>query len=121
VGPAVPGGLDAWRGGRGGTWVTGAITFLVESVVGLPGGPLILGGLDAGESSVSGVFQLDTGSGKLRSAGSLSGALHDAAAALLGGQCSSSAATCSSPRSTAPTSTRSPAPAASPPPTPTRV
>jgi len=55
-----------------------------ESVVGLPGGPLILGGLDSGESSVSGVFQLDPASGKLREAGSLSGPLHDAAAAVLG-------------------------------------
>ena len=55
-----------------------------ESVVGLPGGPLILGGLDSGESSVGGVFQLDPASGKLREAGSLSGPLHDAAAAVLG-------------------------------------
>ena len=55
-----------------------------ESVVGLPGGPLILGGLDTGESSVGGVFQLDPASGKLREAGSLSGPLHDAAAAVLG-------------------------------------
>ena len=30
-----------------------------ESVVGLPGGPLILGGLDSSEASASGVFQLD--------------------------------------------------------------
>ena len=57
-----------------------------ESVVGLAGGPLILGGLDAGESSVGGVFQLDPASGRLREAGSLSGPLHDAAAAVLGGR-----------------------------------
>ncbi len=56
-----------------------------ESVVGLPGGPLILGGLDSSESSVSGVFQLDS-AGKLRPAGALSGPLHDAAAAPLGSQ-----------------------------------
>ena len=55
-----------------------------ESAVGLPGGPLILGGLDAGESSVSGVFQLDAASGGLHLAGTLSGPLHDAAAAVLG-------------------------------------
>jgi outer membrane protein assembly factor BamB len=57
-----------------------------ESVVGLPGGPLILGGLDSSETSVSGVFQLEAGSGHLRSAGSLSAPLHDAAAAVLGNQ-----------------------------------
>lgn len=55
-----------------------------ESAVALPGGPLILGGLDSGESSVSGVFQLDTGSGRLSEAGALSGPLHDGAAALVG-------------------------------------
>jgi outer membrane protein assembly factor BamB len=53
-------------------------------VVGLPGGPLILGGLDAEEGSVSGVFQLDAGTGRLRPAGELHGPLHDAAAAALG-------------------------------------
>jgi len=57
-----------------------------ESVVGLAGGPLILGGLDSGEGSVGGVFQLDPASGRLREAGSLSGPLHDAAAAALGGR-----------------------------------
>jgi len=57
-----------------------------ESVVAMGGGPLILGGLDASSASVSGVFQLDTGTGKLREVGALSGPLHDAAAAALGGQ-----------------------------------
>jgi N-acetylneuraminic acid mutarotase len=55
-----------------------------ESVVGLPGGPLILGGLDSAEGSVSGVFQLETGTGRLRQAGALDAPLHDAAAAVLG-------------------------------------
>lgn len=55
-----------------------------ESAVALPAGPLILGGLDSSESSVSGVFALDAGSGQLRQAGSLAGPLHDAAAAVLG-------------------------------------
>jgi hypothetical protein len=55
-----------------------------ESVVALPAGPLILGGLDSGEASVSGVFALDAAGGQLRQAGSLSGPLHDAAATLLG-------------------------------------
>jgi len=55
-----------------------------ESVVALPGGPLILGGLDSGEASASGVFQLDPASGRLSPAGSLRGPLHDAAAAVLG-------------------------------------
>jgi N-acetylneuraminic acid mutarotase len=54
-----------------------------ESVAGLPGGPLILGGLDSSEGSVSGVFQLDP-SGNLHAVGSLTGPLHDAAATLLG-------------------------------------
>jgi N-acetylneuraminic acid mutarotase len=57
-----------------------------ESVVAMRGGPLILGGLDSSSASVSGVFQLDAGSGRLREAGALSGPLHDAAAAALGGQ-----------------------------------
>jgi len=57
-----------------------------ESVVGLPGGPLILGGLDASEASVSGVFQLDPGSGRLHATASLTGPLHDAAATLQDGQ-----------------------------------
>jgi outer membrane protein assembly factor BamB len=55
-----------------------------ESAVGLPGGPLILGGLDSGEASVSGVFALGAGGGQLRQAGSLAGPLHDAAATVLG-------------------------------------
>jgi len=55
-----------------------------ESVVGLSGGALIAGGLDSGESSVGGVFRLDPASGRLSEAGSLSGPLHDAAAAVLG-------------------------------------
>jgi len=54
-----------------------------EAAVILHGGTLIIGGLDAGEASVSGVFRLDR-TGKLRPAGSLSGPLHDAAATTLG-------------------------------------
>ena len=57
-----------------------------ESVVAMRGGPLILGGLDSSSASVSGVFQLDAGSGRLREAGTLSGPLHDAAAVALGDQ-----------------------------------
>jgi outer membrane protein assembly factor BamB len=55
-----------------------------ESAVGLAGGPLILGGLDSSEASVSGVFQLDAKGGRLSPAGGLSGPLHDAAATALG-------------------------------------
>jgi outer membrane protein assembly factor BamB len=55
-----------------------------ESVVAMPGGPLILGGLDSSSNSVSGVFQLDRASGRLHDAGALAGPLHDAAAAVLG-------------------------------------
>ncbi|MGN6816207.1 MAG: Kelch repeat-containing protein [Solirubrobacterales bacterium] len=54
-----------------------------ETAVILQGGTLIIGGLDASETSVSGVFRLDQ-TGKLRPAGSLSGPLHDAAATTLG-------------------------------------
>ncbi len=57
-----------------------------ESVVAVRGGVLILGGLDSAGSSASGVFRLDAASGRLASAGSLSGPLHDAAAAALPGQ-----------------------------------
>jgi PQQ-like domain/Kelch motif len=56
------------------------------SAVGVPGGVLILGGLDSSEASVSGVFRLAAGGGGLSPAGSLSGPLHDAAAAVLGGR-----------------------------------
>ncbi|HET9678441.1 MAG TPA: hypothetical protein VFP21_13165, partial [Solirubrobacterales bacterium] len=56
-----------------------------ESAVAVPGGALILGGLDAGESSVGGVF-LRSPSGRLSAAGSLSEPLHDAAATVLGGR-----------------------------------
>jgi hypothetical protein len=55
-----------------------------ESAVGLPVGPLILGGLDSAEGSVSGVFQLDAETGRLREAGVLHTPLHDAAASVLG-------------------------------------
>jgi outer membrane protein assembly factor BamB len=54
-----------------------------ESVAAGPGGPLILGGLDAEGASVGGVFQL-TSNGGVREVGSLSEALHDAAAVRLG-------------------------------------
>jgi Kelch motif/PQQ-like domain len=57
-----------------------------ESVVAMRGGPLILGGLDSSSASVSGVFQLDAGSGQLHEAGALGGPLHDAAAVRLGDQ-----------------------------------
>ncbi|MGN6663518.1 MAG: Kelch repeat-containing protein [Solirubrobacterales bacterium] len=56
-----------------------------EAAVAVHGGTLILGGLDASEASVSGVFLL-AGSGKLRPAGALSAPLHDAAATALGGR-----------------------------------
>ncbi|MGH2936911.1 MAG: PQQ-binding-like beta-propeller repeat protein [Solirubrobacterales bacterium] len=55
-----------------------------EAVAGMPGGPLIIGGLDTTESSVEGVFQLDPASGDAQEVGSLTGPLHDAAAAVLG-------------------------------------
>jgi hypothetical protein len=57
-----------------------------ESVVAMPGGPLIIGGLDSSESSVEGVFQLGQASGRTQEVGSLTGPLHDAAATVLGNQ-----------------------------------
>ncbi|HEU4705709.1 MAG TPA: PQQ-binding-like beta-propeller repeat protein [Solirubrobacterales bacterium] len=54
-----------------------------EAAAVVPGGTLILGGLDASEASVEGVFLLD-GSGGLRPVGDLAGPLHDAAAVVLG-------------------------------------
>jgi hypothetical protein len=45
---------------------------------------LILGGLDASGSSASGVFLLNPVNGRLSEAGSLTGPLHDSAAAVLG-------------------------------------
>jgi N-acetylneuraminic acid mutarotase len=55
-----------------------------ETVVGTPGGPLIIGGLDSTESSVEGIFLLDPGNGHATQVGSLAGPLHDAAATVLG-------------------------------------
>lgn len=56
-----------------------------EAAVAVHGGTLVIGGLDASETSVGGIFLLDE-SGKLQPAGSLSGPLHDAAATTLGGK-----------------------------------
>jgi hypothetical protein len=53
-----------------------------ESAVPAPGGPLILGGLDAEGASAGGVFQLSAGAP--REVGSLAEPLHDAAAVRLG-------------------------------------
>lgn len=53
------------------------------SAAAVPGGTLVLGGLDSAESSVSGVFLLDHG-GELQPAGALAGPLHDAAATRVG-------------------------------------
>ncbi|MBS1881637.1 MAG: hypothetical protein JSS97_01620 [Actinobacteria bacterium] len=57
-----------------------------EAVVGMSAGPLIIGGLDSSESSVEGVFQLASASGRAQEVGSLTGPLHDAAATVLGSQ-----------------------------------
>jgi hypothetical protein len=54
-----------------------------EAAAAVSGGTLVLGGLDASETSVEGVFLLDRFGG-VRSVGNLAGPLHDAAAALLG-------------------------------------
>lgn len=56
-----------------------------EAATVVPGGALVLGGLDANDASVEGVFLLGR-SGKLRPAGSLAGPLHDAAATSVGGK-----------------------------------
>ena len=54
------------------------------AAVQLPAGTLVLGGLDAAEASVSGVFMLDR-HGELHAEGALSAPLHDAAASTVGG------------------------------------
>jgi len=46
----------------------------------------ILGGLTSGNTSSSGAYSLDTSNGTLTQVGSLSGPLHDAAGAVIGGQ-----------------------------------
>ncbi|HET8567184.1 MAG TPA: kelch repeat-containing protein [Solirubrobacterales bacterium] len=56
-----------------------------EAAVAVPAGTLILGGLDASETSVEGVF-LRERSAEVASAGSLAGPLHDAAATVLNGK-----------------------------------
>lgn len=56
-----------------------------EAAAAVPAGTLILGGLDASEASVEGVF-LRRRSAEVASAGSLAGPLHDAAAAVLNGK-----------------------------------
>jgi N-acetylneuraminic acid mutarotase len=101
VGAVAVAAFVSWSGGGGGSRPRETVVKVVlaarrgpslpapisgESVVGLPGGPLILGGLDSAEGSVSGVFQLDAGTGRLRQAGALHAPLHDAAAAVLGNQ-----------------------------------
>jgi outer membrane protein assembly factor BamB len=55
-----------------------------ESAVAVPGGVVIIGGLDSSENSASGVFRMDRTTGKLAPVGSLETPLHDAAAATLG-------------------------------------
>lgn len=55
-----------------------------ESVVATRQGPLIIGGLDASESSAAGVFQLEPAGGELSEAGSLTTPLHDTGATVLG-------------------------------------
>ncbi len=57
-----------------------------EAAVASGAGLLILGGLDSSGASASGVFRMDTATGRLRPAGALSGPLHDAAAAALPGR-----------------------------------
>jgi hypothetical protein len=56
-----------------------------EAAAAVPAGTLILGGLDESEASVEGVFSLGQ-SGRVQSAGSLAGPLHDAAATVLNGK-----------------------------------
>ncbi len=56
-----------------------------EAATVVPAGALILGGLDAAETSVEGVFLLGR-SGRLQPAGSLAGPLHDAAATVVNGK-----------------------------------
>jgi hypothetical protein len=61
----------------------------ISRVVVLPGPGnqvVVMGGLTTGNTSSSGVYSLDTSNGSLRHIGDLSGPLHDAAGAIVGGQ-----------------------------------
>lgn len=92
------GGSSGGSGGSGAIDATAAPKVLVaeaqkglpapisgEAAAAVPAGTLILGGLDANEASVEGVFALGH-SGEVSSAGSLAGPLHDAAATVLNGK-----------------------------------
>jgi len=76
--PAVESGLLPWQ-----------LAAPISRVVVLPGSGSqldILGGLTSGNTSSSGAYSLDTSDGTLRQIGGLSGPLHDAAGAVIGGQ-----------------------------------
>ncbi|HEY7948840.1 MAG TPA: PQQ-binding-like beta-propeller repeat protein [Acidimicrobiales bacterium] len=76
--PAVESGLLPWH-----------LAAPISRIVVLPGTGSqvdILGGLTSGNASSSGVYSLDTADGTLRQIGNLSGPLHDAAGAAIGGQ-----------------------------------
>lgn len=76
--PAVEAGLLPW---------TLAAALSREVVLPASGTSLtVIGGLDAAQRSVAGVYSLDTSTGAITAAGSLAAAVHDAAGARLEGQ-----------------------------------
>jgi len=76
--PAVESGLLPWQ-----------LAAPISRVVVLPGAGSqleVLGGLTSGDTSSSGVYTLDASNGTLTQVGDLSGPLHDAAGAVIGGR-----------------------------------
>ncbi len=75
--PAVESGLLPWK-------LRGGLSREV-ALAGPRGRLILLGGLTPASTSVSGIFAIDTANGRARRLGALTGPLHDAAGASLGG------------------------------------
>jgi hypothetical protein len=82
-GVAVPPGLRAAEAGLM-PWHLAAPISREVAVAGPPGRLIVLGGLTTGGGSASGIYTIRTASGAVRQVGTLSAALHDAAAAVIG-------------------------------------
>jgi hypothetical protein len=81
---AVPRGLPAAEAGLM-PWHLAAPVSREVAVAGPSGRLIVLGGLTSGGGSASGVYAVGTATGAVRQVGALSAALHDAAAAVIGG------------------------------------
>jgi outer membrane protein assembly factor BamB len=81
---AVPRGLPAAEAGLM-PWHLAAPVSRAVAVAGPSGRLIVLGGLTTGGGSASGVYAVGTATGAVRQVGALSAPLHDAAAAVIGG------------------------------------